>query len=1317
MGRSLTVQTLREIVLLHKPDVVFLSETHQPDSYLQVIRNQLGFGQSFYISPTVNSAGALCLWWRDDIRLNIISSSKYHIDSSLFGLNCEQGARISWLYGPPYNEDKLEFWEYWKNLARNGGSDGCWLLIGDLNEVLHICEREGGSVWSSYRRNYLRELMDAGSLLDMGYKGQAFTWARKEDNVIVLQERLDRALTNETWILHWPESSLTHLARIGSDHNPLLFSTQAARSKGKPTFHFDVNWAEDGEATQIVKDCWILNPSLSGLSNWVTNLKSCRSSFIRWSKKKFPKCNKDLIRDCLLELDDLQANQAISSTERQQELESSVSTLWIREERYWHQKSRVKWLKSGDSNTRFFHLSTIQRRLRNRILKIQNEQGQWVCGEGLIRKEFESQFKAIFSSGGYRVWGMALSGVTPLVSREMNEELLVDITMDEVSEAVHQMGALKAPGPDGFPGLFYHKYWEIVRDLVCLTSNEFFSGVACLRDLNKTHIVLIPKVPNPEKTSHFRPISLCNNSYKILSKILANRLKRVLPTLISINQNAFVPGRLIQDNILVAHEAYHYLKLKRTGGNHEFGLKLDMNKAYDRVEWDFLEATLHRFGFHRRWIRLVMSCVRSVSFSVVLNGKPGNFFLPSRGLRQGDPLSPYLFLLVSEVLSLRLTRAVNEKQLLGISLSRGCPILSHIFFADDALFFLKGTLNNCSHLSHILSKYCTASGQLINMEKSGIYFSPNTPRQMAFLMCELLSFREALNPGIYLGLPSLWGRSKREAVSYIKERISRKIEGWKEGSLSVAGKEILIKSVALAIPAYPMSCFKLPITTCKEFNSNLSNFWWGSNQNGNKLHWKSWDLLCKPKEAGGMGFRNLEHFNTSLLAKQCWRIIQEPESLWVKVLKGHYFPNSSFFDAKKGYRASWSWSSLLEARDHFVGEGFWQVNNGIGINIWKDCWLPPPEASAVRVIGNIPLDGPSSVASLIDWDTRTWNLNAISHCVHPNDLQRIINIPIGVLDGRDQFIWPGNKNGCYSVRSGYHWLHGRFSSTTNQLAIGSSHCIDLRVWKIIWNIPTLPRIRIFLWKVLLGAAPTMYNLARRRIISSSVCPICGNAEETFEHLLLLCPWVDPIWFGSILGLRIDKQGITTFDRWIIECTQHRSKNEAKYILTVVSFLCWSIWKARCRFVYQGQPLSPIHSSRQASTLVADFLAANAPMGSIGAIASPMQWFPPPMGTFKVNVDASWHPPNRTGISVVIRDSDRRVIAGTSFSCRSSSVIEAEATASLAGIDLAASLEANVVAHAAAMLGKGLVDPLRWASQPPPNLTLVLRNDGLPCPHS
>ncbi|XP_062013415.1 uncharacterized mitochondrial protein AtMg01250-like [Rosa rugosa] len=202
-----------------------------------------------------------------------------------------------------------------------------------------------------------------------------------------------------------------------------------------------------------------------------------------------------------------------------------------------------------------------------------------------------------------------------------------------------------------------------------------------------------------------------------------------------------------------------------------------MNKAYDRVEWDFLQAALIRFGFKRSWVKLIMACVTTVSFSIVLNGNLGKFFHPSRGLRQGDPLSPYLFLIVSEVLSLRLTKVVNDGFLRGIKLSRSCPTLSHLFFADDALFFLKATLLNCWHLNKIFLEYCNASGQLINKAKSSIYFTPNTSPQMALLMCELLDFIEVDNPGTYLGLPTIWGKSKKEALVYIKERVDRKLEG------------------------------------------------------------------------------------------------------------------------------------------------------------------------------------------------------------------------------------------------------------------------------------------------------------------------------------------------------------------------------------------------------------------------------------------------------------------------------------------------------------------------------------------------------------
>ncbi|CAL9018242.1 unnamed protein product, partial [Prunus brigantina] len=249
--------------------------------------------------------------------------------------------------------------------------------------------------------------------------------------------------------------------------------------------------------------------------------------------------------------------------------------------------------------------------------------------------------------------------------KKVGKNKFMAITMEEIKEAAMQIGGLKAPGPNGYQGIFFHKYWDTIYDEVRGITEDFFLNNQSLGALNITNLVLIPKIPNPEGVSHFRPISLCNFSFKIVSKVMPNRLKVFLPQIISPAQNAFVPNRQIQENILIAHEAFHILKLRKTIKMYDLGIKLDMNKAYDRVEWHFLESVMLKMGFDVRWVNLVMNLVRTVQFSLVLNGVQGNTFTPTRGIRQGDPLSPYLFLIVSEVLSLMIKKACDANYLQG----------------------------------------------------------------------------------------------------------------------------------------------------------------------------------------------------------------------------------------------------------------------------------------------------------------------------------------------------------------------------------------------------------------------------------------------------------------------------------------------------------------------------------------------------------------------------------------------------------------------------------------------------------------------------
>ncbi|KAK2370269.1 hypothetical protein QL285_083333 [Trifolium repens] len=429
------------------------------------------------------------------------------------------------------------------------------------------------------------------------------------------------------------------------------------------------------------------------------------------------------------------------------------------------------------------------------------------------------------------------------------------------------MKGLAAPGPDGLPAIFYHTYWDIIKEDVNKDVLQVLNDGGDPTPYNQTHICLIPKKNNPTHPSDFRPISLCNVIQKIITKTIANRIKEILPEVISQNQSAFVPGRLMTDNTLVAFEVFHFFNQSKSQQGY-IGIKTDMAKAYDRVEWLFLQTTLEAMGFPQKLTETIMKCVKTVNFSILINGRPSQNFYPKRGLRQGDPLSPYLFIICANVFSGLITQAQQGKRIHGIKIAHGAPEVSHLLFADDSLLFCRANNQEATEVKNIIMNYQEASGQLVNMNKSEIIFSKHAPQSTKEVIGQILPMQQVNQFSRYLGMPTHVGRSKKQAFNYIQDCVWKKLKGWKARHLSFAGRSTLIKVVAQAIPTYVMSCFLLRKELCSHMESMICKFWWGSNNEKRKIHWVKWSKICKNKRNGGLGFREMRAFNEALLAKQ-----------------------------------------------------------------------------------------------------------------------------------------------------------------------------------------------------------------------------------------------------------------------------------------------------------------------------------------------------------------------------------------------------------------------------------------------------------------
>nr|XP_027067829.1 uncharacterized protein LOC113693496 [Coffea arabica] len=538
---------------------------------------------------------------------------------------------------------------------------GAWLLAGDFHVISSMEERIGGS--PANERN-MDEFNDS--------IGQLWVW-----------QRLDRALMNQDWAVGYEFSHVSHLCRGRSDHAPLLISCQNGSPNKRP-FKFLNVWRRHSGFMEVV---------FGNIFNRVREAEVV----LKQREEQY----------------DIERDSGSRSALEEAKAVYARSLAWECE--YWRQKAGIRWLQVGDANSAFFHSRCRQRRNFNFMARIKDQSGTWVEHIQDIKHSAVDFFASLLASEQHGWQAPGFPFTLPHLATADNAMLSAPPDMEELKGVVFALQADSAPGPDGFGAGFYQACWDIIKSDLLEAVQAFFQGMRLPRSFTSTSILLLPKVAGATQWKDFRPISLCNVCSKIISKIVSDRLGRVLPALVDPWQTGFVPGRGITDNILLTQELVADLDRRLKHPN--LMLKLDMEKAYDRVEWPFLLFMLRKFGFEEKVVDIIFRLVSNNWFSVLVNGEAAGFFKSSKGLRQGDPVSPALFVLIAEFLG-RDHLLVSQPGRLFVSSGTPVPYLA---FADDMLIFTRCLEECLTAIKGFLTAYQEASGQRVNCSKSSFF--------------------------------------------------------------------------------------------------------------------------------------------------------------------------------------------------------------------------------------------------------------------------------------------------------------------------------------------------------------------------------------------------------------------------------------------------------------------------------------------------------------------------------------------------------------------------------------------------------------------
>ncbi|XP_074315550.1 uncharacterized protein LOC141651750 [Silene latifolia] len=571
------------------------------------------------------------------------------------------------------------------------------------------------------------------------------------------------------------------------------------------------------------------------------------------------------------------------------------------------------------------------------------------------------------------------------------------------------------------------------------------------------------------------------------------------------------------------------------------------------------------------------------------NGAPMGKVDPCCGIRQGDPLSPYIFALCTEVLSQMILYAQDGNLIKGIKICKNGPEISHLLFADDSLFFIRGDFGELDFLMNIIDEYCVASGQCLNKDKSSLLFSPNCSLMTVKKCLTEFKFAPKHDLGNYLGLPTSIGSSKRDLFKYLVDKTKRRLSSWNNILLSSAGKLTLIRSVLSSLSLFSLSVFRIPVSVTSKLQSLMVHFWWSGTRTNKSIHWCSKEFLSRPVGEGGLGLRNIGCFNQALLAKSAWRILCVPGSLISKVIGPKLGVQDDFLfkDRWKASQASsWALKSLVWGSDLIYNNIAWTIGSSSRLNAWKSKWI---EGYSLHDLCGDVIEATSDstllVGDLHD-NHRRWDLSSLGFDPGEGVTKKILATYIPFQPSDDSFYWKFSKHGGFTVKSGYYAAAMALSNgpISNVDRSRMSAPIVTFCKSKLWKLPISNKLKVFLWKFMANALPVGSEFLKRKMDWQSSCSLCDESSpcvESISHLFRDCSFAKALWFGCPLGLRITG-GVDIDARvWVINwVTYFLIGPDPNSLLFPLIATLWRIWCCRNEMVFKKRrpwPLSALNS--------------------------------------------------------------------------------------------------------------------------------------------